>query len=443
MILKDAVNAVLSKREQFDTAWAYYEGDVPEVFASAKLRRVFKTTQDRSNLNFCRPIVNAVADRMEIASIAGDTKAATRAVQEAMQANDFDLLSKEVTIKTLVSGDGYVLVWPDAEGVTRMSYHLPDTMGMVYDPENPKEKLYAVKMWVVDGKARMNIYAADAIRKYSANTSMPTEGTDWSLIETVDNPFGEVPVFHFRTERPFGRPEHKDAYDAQNAVNKLFITSMHTIDYQGAPQRYALAHPDGGESTDFEDADDTSIAETLRNGPGELWYLRGVNEVGEFSVADPKNFWEPIKDTVRVMSALTDTPLHYFERTGNNPTGNGLRTAEAPLLKKIAARERSFGATWREVFKFVLRLEGINVDVQVFWKTHESLDELERWDVSLKKINAGLSHRQALREGGYSEEQIEKIMAERKEEADAGLYYQRAPQTRVNTNHDETQAVQA
>src|SRR5690606_22399074 len=127
-----------------------------------------------------------------------------------------------------------------------------------------------------------------------------------------------------------------------------------------------------------------------------LWYMKGVTKVGEFSVADPKNFWEPIRDIVRTICALTDTPLHYFERTGNNPTGNGLRTAEAPLLKKIADREESFGYTWRDIFRFVLRIEGIRSGVQVFWQTHESLDELERWDVALKKINAGLSHRQAL-----------------------------------------------
>jgi hypothetical protein len=316
-------------------------------------------------------------------------------------------------------------------------------MALVYNPENPTEKLYAVKIWRSgDKESRMNIYTADSIRKYRTNSDAVTEGSQWTQIDTVENPFGEVPVFHFRTHRPYGRPEHFDAYDAQNHINKLFIQSMNTIDYQGAPQRWALANPDGGEGSDFDD-NDAGADEMLsmKNGPGQLWYMKGVTSVGEFSVADPDNFWEPIKNTLRSMSALTDTPLHFFERTGNNPTGNGLRTAEAPLLKKIADREQSFGYTWRDIFRFVLKVEGIKSGVQVFWKTHESLDELERWEVALKKINAGLSHRQALREGGYSPDQIEQIMSERKQEAADGLYYQRAPQTRVNTNKDETQVV--
>ncbi len=91
--------------------------------------------------------------------------------------------------------------------------------------------------------------------------------------------------------------------------------------------------------------------------------------------------------------------------------------------------------------KFVLKVEGLTGNVSIYWKTHEALDEMERWDVSLKKINAGLSHRQALREGGYAPEEIEKIMAERQQEAADGLYYQRAPQTRVNLNADETKDI--
>lgn len=441
-IMKEAVNAVLEHKVHYATARDYYEGKVPEVFATARLRRVFANTGDFSRLNFCRPIVTAVSNRMEIASIVGDTKTATAKIAEVWNDNDMGLEAKEINDKSLIYGDGYALVWPDAAGKVRISYHSPETMGMVYNPEAPTERLYAVKMWVANGKTRMNTYGADAIRKYVTNSTEVTDGSQWTLIETIDNPFGEVPVFHFRTHRPFGRPEHYDAYDAQNAINKLFITSMHTIDYQGAPQRYALANAGDGEGSDFDDTDtDEEALQNLKNGPGELWYMKGVTKVGEFSVADPRNFWEPIKDTLRTMSALTDTPLHFFERTGNNPTGNGLRTAEAPLLKKIADREQSFGYTWRDVFRFVLKIEGIKSGVQVFWKTHESLDELERWDVALKKINSGLSHRQALREGGYSPEQIEQIMSERQEEAKAGLYYQRAPQTRVNTDHDETAVV--
>ena len=435
MILKEAVRAILDKRTDYQTAMAYYEGRVPETFATVKLRKLFATMEDRSRLNFCRPIISAMANRIELGSIVGDKRETTKRIQEIWQHNHLEFEADEIHTKAMVYGDAYALAWPDESGEWVISYQNPENTAIVYDIENPRKKAYGVKVWVVDRKTRMNIYTSDAIIKYETNSDLISEGTNWTEIDRLANPFGEVPMFHFMTHRPNGRPEHYDAYDAQNAINKLFITNMNTIDYQGAPQRYALANPDG-ELSDFDESD---VDLNLKNGPGELWYLKGVSAVGEFSVADPANFWNPMKDIVRSMSALTDTPLHYFERTGNNPTGNGLRVAEAPLLKKIQQREASFAFTWKELFTFIVNAEGIDDKITIYWKTMESLDEPERWDVTLKKLNAGLSHKQALREGGYSEEQVQIIMADRAEEAKGGLFYQRAPQTRVNTRHDETQ----
>ena len=133
--------------------------------------------------------------------------------------------------------------------------------------------------------------------------------------------------------------------------------------------------------------------------------------------------------------------MSYFDKSSNQ-SGEAGRAAEAPLVKKIKDREASFTSTWKELLGFILKIEGMNTKVEVRWVNPESLDNLDFWDVLLKKINAGLSHRQALREAGYEEDEIDRIMAERQQEAADGLYYQRAPQTRVNTNNDETQAIQ-
>lgn len=441
-ILKEAVRAVLARREDYAEAEAYYNGDVPEVFATAKLRKAFRTTGDRSRLNYCRPIVDAVNDRLAIGTISGDTQAATTAIQRIWKDNDLGIEAQEIHRAALKHGDAYVVAWPNAEGGVDVALNTADNMTLVYDPENPRRKLFAVKVWLADeNTTRMNIYGPDKITKWSTNSDTITEGTNWTAVGSVDNPWGEVPVFHFRTHRPFGRPEHKDAYDGQNAINKLFITHMHTVDYQGAPQRYALAAAgaDGGEAQDFDEGEtDREQLNALKNGPGEVWFMQGVSKMGQFDPADPAVFWTPIKDTIRTIASLTSTPLHYFEKTGNIPSGNALRTAEAPLLKKVADREEAFGYAWRDLFRFCLKVEGIKSDVTVYWTPVESLDEMERWDVTLKKINAGLSHRQALLEGGYPAEQVDRIMEERKAEADAGLFYQRAPQTRVNVSNDET-----
>lgn len=439
-ILKEEVLAVTARRDEYERAGAYYEGNVAERFSSAALRRVFRQSGYNARLNFCRPVVDAVYNRLEIETVVGTTAAANKVIGETWEFNELTLDADEIHRRALVYGDCYVMVWPDEDGNMEISYNTPLTTTLVYDPESPKKKLYAVKMWEDDKGTRLNVYTDSRIYKYRTNTGTVTEGTNWNAMEGAENPFGEVPVFHFRTERPNGRPEHLDAYDAQDYINKQFVTSMMVTDYQGAPQRYALNKAGtANETKDFAEGDtDRENVGSLQNGPGKLWFLDGIEKVGEFKPADPNNFWAPIKDTVRSMASLTNTPLHYFEKTGNVPSGEALRVAEAPLIKKVQRRQASFGQAWRDLFKFVLRANDINSDVQVKWQQVESLDELERLDAMLKKRNVGISIAETLREGGYDEEVIQRILVEAKAERDTAMAgYQRAPETRVNTNSDE------
>lgn len=440
MKLTEQVLSILDGRADYAAAGAYYEGDVAEVFATHALKRAMSHTAYDSRLNFCRPVVDAVQNRLELSAVLGTSDAANQVIQSTWENNELYLESNESHRNTLVYGDSYAIVWPDEDGELYVSFKSPLSVAVVYDPERPRKKLYAVQMWEDLENTYMNVYWADRIQKYSVKGTSVTEGVNWTLTDTLENPFGEVPVFHFRTGRPYGRPEHKDAYDAQNYINKQFIQSMYVADYQGAPQRYALSHTtEGGEADEFEEGDtERENANALKNGPGELWYLKGIHTVGQFQPADPNVFWQPIKDTVRSMASLTNTPLHYFEKTGNVPSGEALRVAEAPLIKKVNDRQESLGQTWRELFRFVLKVNDIEEDVQVKWKDIESLDVLELWDAALKKRNAGMSIKQVLLEMGYDSDVADNVIAEAKAERDAGQAgYQRAPETRVQPQNDE------
>src|SRR3546814_17791675 len=63
---------------------------------------------------------------------------------------------------------------------------------------------------------------------------------------SVENETGEIPFFHFRTARPYGRPEHKKAYGPQDALTKLVTTMMSTSAFAAFPQTWAL--PETGTS---------------------------------------------------------------------------------------------------------------------------------------------------------------------------------------------------
>jgi hypothetical protein len=431
-----AMQVISDRRPNYTTAESYYEGAQSEVFAHAKWKNLFRANGSYS-LNYCKPIVDTVLDRMEISSVEATTKAATKAIGEMWEENELQIDATEIHRRALVFGECYAIVWPDEDGDVTITYNSPMTTAMIYDFENPRVKRAAVKMWesqtdISNVVTHMNLYYPDRIEKYqrAGQLTLLASGGDaagWGApYEIIDNPWGVIPVFHFRTHRPYGTPEHIGALGAQDAINKLVNNHMLTVDYQGAPQRYALSS--GGNASELSDFDeDETIRENLdalSAGPGELWYLNGITQVGQFNPADPHVFTNPILEYVKYMASLTSTPLHYFQAGTVYGSGEALRSAEAPLTKKVRDRQLSFGTTWRELFKFALLIEGFDVDVQVHWASSESMDSTDAWNIATVKRNLGIPLDVVLREIGYDAEiadQLAKAAQKEKDEKNPAL----------------------
>jgi hypothetical protein len=419
--IKKAIDTIVDRRNTYLTAETYYEGTNSEVFPNNRWYKLLGNAGSDFRFNFARTVVDSVLNRLEIANIVANTAEANQQINEIWQMNDLQIDADEIHRRALVYGDCYAIVWTDVEGNITVDYNSPLTTVMIYDDERPRVKRFAAKLWQSEDPmdhtkktSHLNMYYPDRIEKYT----MPGEVVNivshsgFALTEIIENPWGEVPVFHFRTSKQYGRPEHVDAYGPQDAINKLIVTHMTTVDYQGAPQRYALSG--SGSSAEFEDFEDDAAVEDnigrLKNGPGELWYLKGVDKVGEFSPADHKVFTEPVKDFVRSMASITCTPLHYFEKTGSIPSGESLRTAEAPLIAKVKDRQITFGSTWADMFRFILRIDNATEpNVLVKWKDIESMDSLDAWEVAVKKRVVGVSLEQVLIEMGYDLESARAI----------------------------------
>lgn len=418
--IKLAMDHIIAKREGYNQADAYYQGVNPEIFANQRWFRLFRNEKSDFRFNFSKTVVDSVLNRLEIEQIETTTEEADNYINKVWEQSDLQLDINEIHKNALVYGDCYAIVWPDADGNLAIDYNSPLNTTIVYDQENPRIKSFATKMWqLIDDTnrkiIRINMYYADRIEKYQGlgDIEFINGVPNLSLIETVVNPWNEIPVFHFRTNKPFGRPEHADAFGPQDAINKLIATHMFTVDYQGAPQRYALSN--GGNAAEMDDfsEDDTARENigSLQNGPGQLWYLQGVSSVGQFAAADPKTFTDPVNEFVADMAAITSTPVHYFSSTTYLPSGQALRVAEAPLFKKVLNRQLAFGSTWRDLFKFMLRIEGIVAEVEIDWRSPETIDSLDNWDIAVRKKSVGVPLEQILLELGYDPE-IAKIISD-------------------------------
>jgi hypothetical protein len=435
--LHTATQALANADPGYRKAQGYYCGDIPEVFASVRLRRAMRVTGIAFQFNFARLPVDARSERIQISTVTATPDSANTALEELWKSNKLNLVSRQIQRRALELGDGYAMVWPDPDdesgNTVDICYNSPRSVRVFYDPERPLKKTFAVKQWSVDPNTiRADLYYPDRIEKYirigkgakAAWTQYVDEpGDEWPY----ENPFGEIPFFHFRTDDPYGEPCHKGFYGPQDAIHKLIISHMAGVDYQAFPQRYALVHPDSDTSEpasadedEFAFANDTGATSPDTEGrsqfqadPGSVWFMQGIQGVGQFDVASPANFTDPMLTYLRFGAQITNTPIHRIDPTGDAPSGESLRTSEAPFVKACQDLMESFEDTWCELFTFALKVAGVAVsDIDVQWKPAQSVDDVEGWQTVQTKLAAGLPVRQAFLEAGYSTDQVEEWFGE-------------------------------
>jgi hypothetical protein len=434
--LKDA-------RPGYDQAAMYYDGRVPEVFTNARLRRALMAHHIVFDLNFAKTPVNALTNKLKVASVTSPDEATNQLISKIWQDNRLNIELPDLFRRAGEYGDAYLMVLPveDEVGNTvrvEMFYNSPQTVRIIYDEENPRRKKFTVKRWCDGPYHRAEILTDGLTERWTTQKGSrgdnPKDWLPWPADPEdpeswrIDNDWGEQPCFHFRNDRPYGCPEHYGAYGPQNAITKLQATHMGTVDYQGAPQRYALTETATTDTSDLEPGDwddgdwplpekglgpsDAGEDSSLKAGPGEMWLLRGYKSVGQFEAANPSVFLDPIMFNVRAMAQITDTPLRMFDPQSNQRSGESYREEDAPFISKVENRQTSYGAALHEAFVFALRRLGIEDPVvTVDWVPARSVSTAEGWQTVKAKIDAGVPRRQALMEAGYRAEQVDKWLA--------------------------------
>lgn len=430
---------------QYAQANSYYEGSQPEFFGSLRLRIAMGSTGVIFNYNFAKLAVTAVAERLEISSVTSTDQSAAAIIEETWTRNRLDLHAPHTMLMACEYGDAYILAWPgdmpspsESEDTpdeqppsVQLFYNSPRAMRIIYADENELIKRYAIKRWQDSrsGYTFVNLYYADRIEKYmqaplSEKEPKPVwklrideEGEQWPL----PNPYGEIPVFHFRNGFPYGTPEHKDGYGPQDSIHKLVINHMASVDYNAFPQRYALVE-EGYDTSEAAFGDEGKYSFALATGatadvgvdaksqltadPASVWFMKGVKSYGQFDPGSPEAFMRLFEKYIHAMAVVTCTPMHFLDPIVANVSGESLRVVEAPFARKVRNRQVFFGSTWQDIWAFVLKVHGVTADVSVSWVPAATVNDLATLQGQLIKSQLGVPEYQLLLELGYTGEQL-------------------------------------
>jgi hypothetical protein len=410
----------------------YYEGRHNMAFAQERFATVFGERFWEITDNLCPAIVDTVADRLTITgfsssavrrrTVAGQTVVADPLGSQAWaiwKRNRMRQRSNEVHRESLLTGDGYAIVWPDENGQAAIWPQVADEMVVEYSELRPGELVRAGRVWrQADGRTRVTIYFRDRIERYvSDRTRVPgtVAAKQMMLLPDgeVENPFG-VPVFHFPNKRLFGYgvSELDDVIPLQDALNKSVCDMLVAMEFAAFRQRWATG-------LDVEvDEDGKAKAPPFRPGVDRIFAAEDKEvRFGEFAETNLEQFLKVQEDLRAEIARVSGTPLHYlFITRGDFPSGEAMKSAEARLTEKLEDRHDAHGPTWQRLMTFALTVESARLpqtfELRTSWADPAPRSDEERARTGLMKRQLGVSRRQVLKEQGYNDELIEEMIKE-------------------------------
>lgn len=415
--LELAVAALTGKKRRYDALWRYYDGEQPLVYSSEKLKEIFSGLEARFTENWCAVVVDSVLDRLELytPTVAGDEALAAQLAglwEQTGLVDDEYGVHEDVT----VTGESFVVAWPDdEEGVVQAFHNDARLCHAEYDAENPRQMRFAAKWWNNGDGIRLTLYYADRLEYYASRRlykagETPTAkafepwapGPDGAAV--AENPYGQIPVFHFRSNRRKPKSQLVNVVEVQDAVNKLLADMMVAAEFGAFPQRYVISS--------------AGIA-NLKNNPNAIWDLVAAEQgmqattPGQFAATELQNYLNAINKLSADIGIITRTPRHYFYQQGGDPSGEALLAMESPLTKKTHRLQQTLTPTWRDLAAFLLRLQEQEVTTQqirVVYAPVETVQPRSTAEIRKLAVEAGVPLRTHLRRSeNWSEEDVAQL----------------------------------
>lgn len=449
------IKRLRDRRAEYDEYQHFFDGRQPLAFASEKFAQVFGRRYARLPANFMPLVTDAERERLIVQGFRfGNRPEGDTATWAIWQENQLDAESQIAHEIALVKGAAYTLISPPPTGSRVPLVTIEDPCETIVEtaPGNRRLRLAALKVWQDDdGFVRAYLYLPTELykwrsaRKTSTNSGWSWESATWEEYRDrgedfpIRNPIGVVPVvplLNRPTRDGKGRSEIGPVMGNQNAINKLRFDALVASEFIAFPQRWATnidipVDPNTGQDVaPFKPGVDVLWA-TRKPEPDQMAEFGDkfpMPQFGQFPAADLKPYIDAISAEMGQMSSISRTPYHYFLGTPTSipPTGESIKSSEAPLVKKVVAQEVHFGEGWEETMRVALVAAGqsskARTDGETIWLDAETRNEAARTDSILKQYQAGLLPDEfALGELGYSEQQIARIKTLREAEKPAPI----------------------
>lgn len=452
-----ALDSIIDALPAYRRAERMADGKFDEYSPTPEIDDLLKEYSRYYMFELAAIVIRTLNNRIKLASISvGDSL--QEAFDTVWKVNLFQSWYRQLQYETLKYGDYYVEVWPvagdltpDGEAVTvdtvTLTLKNPKSTRMIYDPIDQRTALYVVSRWKEGKRWYADLTYPERVEHWRtlADNTEGNDPKDWQRYEpeirvaTTDGYALEsvpdvethdlgIPVIHFRTELPYGVPVHKSAYGPQNAIAKMLVTLVATLDQQGWPTRVALVDPvavldQNSDSPDWPDDTNSTNEQikatpssSLRSGPGMLQVLTGIKNVLSLDAADPTIFTGPAESMMDMLSVISGTPLYALKPGGEQPSGRARELADAPLKAKEEATKELLEVSLESLAKQILAmLNKESSEIEIQWAPSVMASGVDDWTEVDAKVKSGVPISVALEEAGYDSDTVTGWLEERQE----------------------------
>lgn len=403
----------------------YYRGTQPAAFLAPAALEALDGRLRALAVNYPRLAVQSLAERLTVTGFRteGPDAAPDAALWRVWRANRLDDGADAAHVDALVYGRSFVIVWAGPTG-PRVTVESARQVAVTHDPAT-RAVTAALKRWVADGTGHAVVYEPDVIRRYTSAANVvdggPVPLTGWSVAETIPNPLGVVPVVPVvnrgRLLDVDGVSEMADVLDLADALNKIMCDAMVTSEFYARPRRWVTG-------LEIEVDATGNPVNPFSDEAGRVWQSESPEtKFGGFDGARLDGYGDLAAVITQQIGAVTGLPPHYLGLNGDQPaSADAIRSAEASLVARAIARQRTFGQAWADVARLIVAVrdgtDPARLDVETVWASPETRTPAQAADAAAKLVGAGiLPVSEALATLGYTPAQIERIRAARRGEA--------------------------
>jgi hypothetical protein len=438
--VEDVVTAVAdwkSRISQIDLYADYYKG-VHRLgqYATPAFLRDYRWVLENSRENLCKAVVRGFSSKMKIRAWEGGDKQASAQASQLVDDLKLDKVFNLAHREAFRSGDSYVLVWPDANGVLRPWPKLSSQVSVATVPGDPETLAYLALIWADgNGFGRVNMYYSDRLERWTtkgrirqksdtrrvitlnwpdkATAYVPFQGDDDGpeIARPLQLPGDRVPAIWLPHDADelgeHGRSILEDVVPLQDALNKSVADLIVGGENFAQPLRYLMKYrakkmidPETGEPTE----------ETIKADPtvNKLLTIPGEGPLGQLDPPDATKLLAVHEAYAIKISRVVGLPAFYVSQvTGEPPTGRALRVLSTRLTNLIEESQTDFGPEWSQL----MELLGVP-DVRPIWEDPAPKDESEELEDAEARKAIGYPFREVLKKLGEDDIDIDRIMAE-------------------------------